>query len=70
MKRRWNRIPKTEMVVCFGHIRICVVDPQRNEKNVPRRDAGSLRAGKLALFPAGYSGMSTQTQRSALWPCP
>ena len=32
MKRRWNRIPKMEIVVCFGRVRIENVDPQNNKE--------------------------------------
>ena len=43
MKRRWNRIPKMETVVCFGHVRIEDVGPQNCEKKPPHRNAGPHR---------------------------
>ncbi len=40
MKRRWNRIPKMETVVCFGHVRIENAGPQCCEKKHPHRNVG------------------------------
>ena len=36
MKRRWNRIPKTEEVVCFEHVRIDDVSPLPKEEKMYR----------------------------------
>ena len=50
MKRRWNRIPITELFVCFGHVRTLSMGPRRNRSVRSHRGVGPPLHEKYSIL--------------------
>ena len=66
MKRHWNRMPKTEEVGCFGHVRIDDVNPLSKEE---KRNVSYLPSAQGVRSPHPACGLSSYA-RGRFWPRP